>query len=152
VETVFWQTIAQSRDAADFEEYLRRYPQGQFAGLARNRLAVLRTSPAVANALPSTLQSGSLAGRWSGTGSCGYGSGSIEIDVALGGPDRYTLSGSVDSVAISGWIQGKQVHFEYTKLFNHVVSEGSLTSPISMSGTLSGSVFGGPCQWSATKK
>jgi S1-C subfamily serine protease len=45
VETVFWQTIAQSRDAADFEEYLRRYPQGQFAGLARNRLSVLRAAP-----------------------------------------------------------------------------------------------------------
>ena len=43
---MFWQTIAQSRDAADFEEYLRRYPQGQFAGLARNRLAVLRAAPA----------------------------------------------------------------------------------------------------------
>jgi hypothetical protein len=46
-ETVFWQTIAQSGNAADFEEYLRDFPQGHFAVLARNRLAALRpTMPA----------------------------------------------------------------------------------------------------------
>jgi hypothetical protein len=44
-ETVFWQSITQSSNAADFDEYLRRFPQGQFAGLARNRLAVLRPPP-----------------------------------------------------------------------------------------------------------
>jgi uncharacterized caspase-like protein len=44
-ETVFWQSITQSSNAADFDEYMRRFPQGQFAGLARNRLAVLRPSP-----------------------------------------------------------------------------------------------------------
>jgi uncharacterized caspase-like protein len=42
LETVFWQTIAQSNDPADFAEYLRKYPQGQFASLARNRIAVLQ--------------------------------------------------------------------------------------------------------------
>ena len=41
-ETVFWQSIAQSNNAAEFEEYLRQFPQGQFAGLARNRIAALR--------------------------------------------------------------------------------------------------------------
>jgi hypothetical protein len=40
-EMVFWQSIAASTNSADFEEYLRRYPQGRFAGLARNRLAAL---------------------------------------------------------------------------------------------------------------
>jgi len=44
-ETIFWQSISNSKTAADFEEYLRKYPQGQFAGLARNRLAALRPPP-----------------------------------------------------------------------------------------------------------
>jgi hypothetical protein len=43
LETVFWQTIAQSSNPADFDEYLRKFPLGQFAGLARSRLAALRT-------------------------------------------------------------------------------------------------------------
>jgi hypothetical protein len=44
-ETVFWQSIGQSTNAADFDEYLRQYPQGRFAGLAHNRLAALRPPP-----------------------------------------------------------------------------------------------------------
>jgi uncharacterized caspase-like protein len=44
-ELVFWQSISSSATAADFEEYVRKYPNGQFAGLARNRLAALRLSP-----------------------------------------------------------------------------------------------------------
>ena len=42
LETIFWQTIAQSSNLADFDEYLRKFPQGQFAALARSRLAALR--------------------------------------------------------------------------------------------------------------
>jgi hypothetical protein len=41
-EMVFWQSITASTSAADFEEYLRKYPSGQFAGLARNRIAALQ--------------------------------------------------------------------------------------------------------------
>jgi hypothetical protein len=44
-ETVFWQSIAQSNNTADFDEYLRQYPEGRFAGLAHNRLAALRPPP-----------------------------------------------------------------------------------------------------------
>jgi hypothetical protein len=40
-ETVFWQSVAASNDAADFKEYLSKYPNGRFAGLARNRVAAL---------------------------------------------------------------------------------------------------------------
>ena len=52
-ETVFWQSIAQSSNAADFDEYLRQYPEGRFAGLAHNlvrwvlNLGLGRPSPAV---------------------------------------------------------------------------------------------------------
>ncbi|WP_296762874.1 hypothetical protein [Sediminimonas sp.] len=37
-EKLFWQTIADSDDPADFRAYLRAYPDGLFAPLARNRL------------------------------------------------------------------------------------------------------------------
>lgn len=42
MEVVFWQSISQSTNAADFEEYLRKYPNGQFAGLAGNRIRALQ--------------------------------------------------------------------------------------------------------------
>jgi TPR repeat protein len=45
-ELLFWQTIVSSAAMADFEEYLRIYPEGRFAGLARNRLALLRAPQA----------------------------------------------------------------------------------------------------------
>ena len=51
-EIIFWLSIAGTDKAADFEEYLRQYPEGRFAGLARNRLAVLahpKTAPAESN-------------------------------------------------------------------------------------------------------
>jgi hypothetical protein len=38
-EVVFWQSIEKSGTPADYEEYLRAYPQGRFVGLAHNRLA-----------------------------------------------------------------------------------------------------------------
>lgn len=41
VELIFWQSIADSRDPADFQAYLDRWPQGVFAALAKNRLRQL---------------------------------------------------------------------------------------------------------------
>lgn len=40
-ETVFWQSIRDSRNSADFRAYLEQFPSGTFAGLARARLAAL---------------------------------------------------------------------------------------------------------------
>lgn len=37
-ETAFWESIKDSRNAADFEVYLTRFPDGTFASLARSRL------------------------------------------------------------------------------------------------------------------
>jgi hypothetical protein len=67
-ELLFWETIRASTNPADFEEYLKQYPNGKFAGLARLRAqakpaaqarpaapAVKRTlTPAEASALPLT--------------------------------------------------------------------------------------------------
>ncbi len=40
-ELLFWQSIKDSNDAEDFNAYLRKYPNGQFADIARNRLKKL---------------------------------------------------------------------------------------------------------------
>jgi Caspase domain len=47
IELAFWRALEQSRDADGFEEYLRQFPNGTFAFLARKRLRDLRalTSP-----------------------------------------------------------------------------------------------------------
>jgi TIR domain len=46
-ETVFWESIHDSKDAADFQAYLKQYPNGSFAGLAKNRLAALQPAKSV---------------------------------------------------------------------------------------------------------
>jgi uncharacterized caspase-like protein len=42
VEAIFWDSIKASRDPADFSAYLAQFPNGVFAALARNRLAMLQ--------------------------------------------------------------------------------------------------------------
>ncbi len=44
IEAVFWNSIDESTDPADYKAYLERYPSGHFAVLARNRLASLGAS------------------------------------------------------------------------------------------------------------
>jgi adenylate cyclase len=44
-ELVFWLSISSSNNVGDLEEYLAKYPDGRFAGLARNRMATLRGPP-----------------------------------------------------------------------------------------------------------
>ena len=51
-ETVFWQSIEDSPDPADFEAYLELFANGTFARLARNRLAAMRSSDPPAPAPP----------------------------------------------------------------------------------------------------
>lgn len=41
-ETTFWSSISGSRNPKDYEEYLRQFPSGLYAGLARTRLDELR--------------------------------------------------------------------------------------------------------------
>ena len=50
VEVVFWQSIADSTNPAEFEAYLRRFPNGVFSELAQARLAALRTPAAASGA------------------------------------------------------------------------------------------------------
>ena len=47
-EVVYWNSIANSTDRADFESYLKDYPNGSFVALARNRLATFEPPQPVA--------------------------------------------------------------------------------------------------------
>ncbi|MGB0750260.1 MAG: SUMF1/EgtB/PvdO family nonheme iron enzyme [Magnetospiraceae bacterium] len=44
-ETVFWNSVKESRSPEDFEDYLSQFPDGTFAPLAKRRMAVLRRPP-----------------------------------------------------------------------------------------------------------
>jgi formylglycine-generating enzyme required for sulfatase activity len=46
LELSFWETIKNSTDAEDFKAYLERYPNGNFAALAKRRIALLTASTA----------------------------------------------------------------------------------------------------------
>jgi hypothetical protein len=62
-EALFWTSIKDGTDPAAFEAYLRQYPEGTFAALARRRLA----SPA---ATPPTSNSARFDGLWTVTVDC----------------------------------------------------------------------------------
>ncbi len=53
-EMLFWQSIMNSQEAADYQAYLKQYPKGDFAALARARIAALggAVSPAAPAARP----------------------------------------------------------------------------------------------------
>ena len=53
VEVVFWQTIRNSTNPAEFEAYLEQFPNGVFRALAQARLATLST-PAASGTSPSS--------------------------------------------------------------------------------------------------
>ncbi len=51
LELAFWDSVKGSTDPADYRAYLQRYPDGQFAALATNRLRVLADKPPAATVL-----------------------------------------------------------------------------------------------------
>jgi hypothetical protein len=57
-EALFWQSIKESETAGDFQEYLRQFPDGTFAGLAQSRIAALTGSQAVPAGPESTRKAG----------------------------------------------------------------------------------------------
>lgn len=66
IEKTYWSSIERSSDPADFESYLKKYPQGSYADLAANRLKALRAKDSTAS-VPSTAVPGASAfdGHWS---------------------------------------------------------------------------------------
>src|SRR3954465_15081870 len=59
VEVLFWETIRNSTNPADFEEYLKQYPNGKFAGLARIRVRAAAPAPVAAPVAPARAAPGS---------------------------------------------------------------------------------------------
>ncbi len=46
IELTFWEAIKDSKSPDDFAAYLEKYPNGDFAGLARIRVKQLGATPA----------------------------------------------------------------------------------------------------------
>jgi hypothetical protein len=42
IELTYWQSVANSRDVEPYQQYLKKYPNGEFAGLARARINDIR--------------------------------------------------------------------------------------------------------------
>ena len=68
LEVLFWQSIANSTNPAEFEAYLRRFPNGMFSELAQIRLEALRSpvNDAPASAGPADGRGGFAGYRVSG--------------------------------------------------------------------------------------
>lgn len=54
LEIAYWQSAQASNNPGDLDAYLKRYPQGQFADLARNRLDAMRSKTQLATVAGST--------------------------------------------------------------------------------------------------
>lgn len=89
-ELAYWNSIKDSRDAAELESYLARFPQGLFTDLARNRLR--------------TVQRDLLArfdGRWAENSKCTEPVATIETDedsVSVLWPNAAPIRGRVKSL------------------------------------------------------
>ena len=62
IEKTFWTSIERSTDAADFEAYLQKYPNGNYAPLAENRLKKLKSDQPASSA--------AFDGHWAITLTC----------------------------------------------------------------------------------
>nr|WP_308235955.1 formylglycine-generating enzyme family protein [Burkholderia sp. SCN-KJ] len=60
-EITFWESIKDSKEAGDYEAYLKTYPNGRFAQLAQARLARLRAAAPKAPAASAPAQTASAA-------------------------------------------------------------------------------------------
>ena len=66
VEVVFWQSVQNSTNPADFEAYLRRFPNGVFSELAQNRLSALGAAAPAADPVSRVRPDETCAGRAAG--------------------------------------------------------------------------------------
>src|SRR5262249_4810346 len=63
IEISFWKSIENSKNPDDFREYLKKYPNGEFAGLAKNRLKALDpAASSVDTSTPKPVETASGAG------------------------------------------------------------------------------------------
>lgn len=81
VEMMFWDSIKNDRDPAAYEEYLRKWPDGSFASLARLRIRAAREG--VAAAPPPAVGLPSASAPSAPQAAAGPGSGSSEAPVSI---------------------------------------------------------------------
>ena len=86
-ENLFWQSIANSTDPADFEAYLEVFPNGVFRRLAENRLAALRSLDGNVPA-SSGRPAGGVSSPASGSRVFGVGGASLGGAVGVDAPPR----------------------------------------------------------------
>lgn len=53
IETAFWNSIRNTKSAADLQAYIKRYPEGHFVDLAKNRLLAIQAARSKAKAAAS---------------------------------------------------------------------------------------------------
>ena len=120
-EALFWESIKDSKDSADFEAYLKRYPRGDFAALARNRLKSLQVAqpePAAPMRLPQVAaitpppRLSPPVGRWLGNGSAAEANRAH--DGALQGDVTFSQGRTSTSLAFSFGPAGGLVRAEAT--------------------------------------
>ena len=78
-EITFWNSIASSKDKLDLEAYLAKFPNGNFAALARNRLAALGLA-----SVPAAVDGPVSIRMWWAGGLLGAFFGTAAVSFALG--------------------------------------------------------------------
>ena len=103
IETVFWTSIKDGSDPADFEAYLNRYPSGHYSDLARNRLAAFSAAqsrpppqPAEAHSAPARTAPSAPAMSSSSPSKSIFAVLGVAVLAALIGGGFYLFSGSTD--------------------------------------------------------
>jgi hypothetical protein len=82
IELAFWNTIKDSTNPADFQAYLDKYPNGQFASIARIRAASPSPGAAPSPAAPSPSSWVALAATVTRGGRSGWGYGPDRLSAA----------------------------------------------------------------------
>ncbi len=105
-------------------------------------------TPAPATTQPSAAEP-SLAGIWNMRSDCPL-SHPVDLVLTATGNEQYGVRGPE---GISGWVSGKLAHFEAQVFVNHIVWDGTVDSPTTMSGKVRPSLMlGGTCAWWAQKR
>lgn len=86
LDLAFWDSVKDSDDPAGFEAYLRRFPAGTFAALARQRIETLNAG---------RLRDEPFAGRWEGEGR-------VAFSGADGCPSQFSITADVSGEKLQG--------------------------------------------------
>jgi hypothetical protein len=95
----------------------------------------------------------SLAGVWHFRSNCPLDPGA-DLTLTQSSTNQYLISGSAGIIpfAVNGWVNGKLVHMEADPPLNHIVSQGTVTSPTTMNGNTTQTFMGITCSWVSQKK